>query len=323
MAKTYTIQKGDTLGAIAKKYGVGVGDISGYKSGNADLIYPGENINIGEKAKAPEPTSYVNEVKSQLTSEDTKPEGDYGLGKVKTDMETTKKSRDDAFNSLKDLSTTTFNTEYDNRKLADKKAKIATIDNELALARQERDDAISKVRSNPGLSAAQMTGDIKKIADYQNAVINNKIAERNSVATEYNNDLSEVDKIVSNKLKDKELEYNYYDKALKGLTDSASEYTKAYREDLQNESEMDYKDRALAQALEIARMNAEAKGGKDLKLQTDKEGNPLYWYDNEGNITPVEGAETENNSGYDALEASTAETPTTSGASWYKPWTWF
>ena len=136
--------------------------------------------------------------------------------------------------------------------------------------------------------------------------------------------MAEVDKVVSNKVKDKELEYNYYDKALKGLTDSASEYTKAYREDLQNQSEMDYKDRALAQALEIARMNAEIKGGKNLKLQTDKEGNPLYWYDDEGNITPVEDTgNTSSGSDYNALEASTAETPTTSGATWYKPWTWF
>jgi len=42
----YTVKSGDTLSAIAKKYGVGIDSISGYKSGNANLIYPNEVLNI-------------------------------------------------------------------------------------------------------------------------------------------------------------------------------------------------------------------------------------------------------------------------------------
>ena len=45
--QTHTVKSGDTLSAIAKQYGVGINDISGYKSGNPNLIYPGENLSIG------------------------------------------------------------------------------------------------------------------------------------------------------------------------------------------------------------------------------------------------------------------------------------
>ena len=42
----YKVVGGDTLSAIAKKYGVKVADISGYKSGNPNLIYPGETLSF-------------------------------------------------------------------------------------------------------------------------------------------------------------------------------------------------------------------------------------------------------------------------------------
>lgn len=51
--RTYTVQAGDTLSGIAAKFGVSTSAISGYRSGNPNLIYPGEvlKINGGNAAR--------------------------------------------------------------------------------------------------------------------------------------------------------------------------------------------------------------------------------------------------------------------------------
>jgi len=45
--QSYTVKSGDTLSKIAQQLGVSIGQISGYRSGNPNLIYPGENLTIG------------------------------------------------------------------------------------------------------------------------------------------------------------------------------------------------------------------------------------------------------------------------------------
>ncbi len=45
---TYKVRKGDTLNAIAKRFNTTINNIGGYRSGNPDLIFPGENLNIGD-----------------------------------------------------------------------------------------------------------------------------------------------------------------------------------------------------------------------------------------------------------------------------------
>lgn len=40
--RTYVVRSGDYLGAIAARLGVNVGSLTGYRSGNPNLIYPGE-----------------------------------------------------------------------------------------------------------------------------------------------------------------------------------------------------------------------------------------------------------------------------------------
>ena len=53
--RTYTVQAGDTLGGIAAKFGVSTSAISGYRSGNPNLIYPGEVLKINGGNTAPKP----------------------------------------------------------------------------------------------------------------------------------------------------------------------------------------------------------------------------------------------------------------------------
>ena len=54
--RTYTVQAGDTLSGIAAKLGVSTGAISGYRSGNPNLIYPGEVLKINGGNTAPKPS---------------------------------------------------------------------------------------------------------------------------------------------------------------------------------------------------------------------------------------------------------------------------
>lgn len=289
----YTIQKGDTLGALAKKFGVGVNEFSGYRSGDPNKIYEGETISYGTPDKAVDTTgssSYVSELKSQLgdTGGETKTKDSdpYGLASIKTQIEDATKKRDSAFAELKDVSTKTFNDEYAKRGLEEKKTKMATLDSTIASKRAERDAALAKVRANPGLSAAQMTGDVKKLADFANDEINGLISERNSVASEYNTGLSEIDKVVSNTVKDKTLDYGYYDSVLKDLTGQVGDYTKLMREDLQNETQADQFDRQLAQALEIAQIRSADSGTSSVKkypIKDSFDGKIIGWYDNDGN----------------------------------------
>ena len=53
--RTYTVQAGDTLSGIAAKLGVSTSAISGYRSGNPNLIYPGEVLKINGGNPAPKP----------------------------------------------------------------------------------------------------------------------------------------------------------------------------------------------------------------------------------------------------------------------------
>ncbi|MCI6532175.1 MAG: GH25 family lysozyme [Bifidobacterium animalis] len=45
--RTYVVQPGDTLSAIAARFGVGINAISGYRSGDPNVIYPNEVLTIG------------------------------------------------------------------------------------------------------------------------------------------------------------------------------------------------------------------------------------------------------------------------------------
>lgn len=47
---TYTVQKGDTLSGIASRTGTSLNNITGYRSGDANLIYPGEVLTLGSGA---------------------------------------------------------------------------------------------------------------------------------------------------------------------------------------------------------------------------------------------------------------------------------
>lgn len=327
---TYKIQKGDTLGAIAKKYGVSTSDISGYKSGDPNKIYEGETVSIGSNKK--DTTDYASEVKNQL-NETTEDEGgdntetSYGIEKVKTDYDTYKTNREKAYKDLKNVSDETFETEYSKKGLDEKKQKIEQLDSDIATAKATRDEAISKVRSNPGLSASQMTGDIKKLSDYQNNIINNLVSERNSVADEYNTGLEEVNTAVERTMSDKQLDYNYWNDLLDEAQSTIDEYTKSYSEELESDQEQSNWEKELAQALQIAQMrNEDSSDGSSAKLQLVRDentGDPLYYFNPDtGEITYINGDKTGGTDEFgdiqDELDTTTEETKTENKTPWWR-----
>lgn len=60
--RTYTVQPGDTLSGIAAKLGVAQSQISGFHSGNPNLIYPGEVLSVS--GGSPQPSAEYYTVRS-------------------------------------------------------------------------------------------------------------------------------------------------------------------------------------------------------------------------------------------------------------------
>lgn len=294
--QTYKVKKGDTLGGIAKNLGVSIDQISGYRSGNKNLIFPDETLTIGTQPKITQDQAskmstkdlsialaggdYNTAVKDELGVDDGETSG---YGSYETRYKEAEKGRKSAYEKLQGIATKTFEDEYKKRKLEDKKTSLSTLDTQIAEAKRLRDDAINQVRTNPGLSASQMTGDIAKLTDRQNQTINNLISQRNSVASEYNNELKEIDSIIGRATKDAELEYNYWDSLASEATGLMTEYEKQLREELKDERAQSNFEKQLAQQLQIAQMRKEGTGGgtdkSNWRLVYDDYGEPLYWYD--------------------------------------------
>jgi len=69
---SYTVQAGDTLGAIAGKLGVPVSQLTGYRSGNPNLIYPGETISVKGAEATSKPVTLLTSSAGQDIATDNK-----------------------------------------------------------------------------------------------------------------------------------------------------------------------------------------------------------------------------------------------------------
>jgi len=69
---SYTVQAGDTLGAIAGKLGVPVSQLTGYRSGNPNLIYPGEMISVKGADTTSKPVTLLTSSAGQDIATDNK-----------------------------------------------------------------------------------------------------------------------------------------------------------------------------------------------------------------------------------------------------------
>lgn len=76
MAQQYTVKPGDTLSAIGAKYGVDYKKITGYASGNANLIRPGEVLTIPDAGNSVAPPAQFTD-KSQVQSYTNAAQNDF------------------------------------------------------------------------------------------------------------------------------------------------------------------------------------------------------------------------------------------------------
>lgn len=278
MAQKYKVKKGDNLSSIAKQFGVGISDITGYRSGNPDLIFEGEEllfsqpktsdplvdelskpIEKDEKTQAPETkSSYLTD---SVYGEDIK--------KYKTQLDDLAKKKEDLYSTLQNYEQNTYQSLYDEAGLGSLKERIAQRDADIAQKKQEYNDTIARLRSNPGASAATITGEVSVATDKLKGEIENLVNERNSIAEEYNTGVSEIKNRVNQGLADLERQYNYYDSLEQQARQTLSEYQNALLEELATQQEREYEEGILEKELANDLILARTKGSDDLLSYTE------------------------------------------------------
>lgn len=215
---------------------------------------------------------------------------------------------------LSTAKTTAYNTAYNSAGIDKIKTQISTLDTEIAAGRQKRDTAIAEVTNNPELSAALMTGRAAKIANAENAIINNKIRERNSLAGTYNTGLTQVQNKANNATTDAMDAYNTARETLSAFTHQADSYRTALIDTLKQGATAVYRNKTL----KIGMMNAKSAAERARKYGTQQStnkwklatspltGEALYWYNSDGKTRPLSAQDRTN-----LIPKSTTSTATT------------
>lgn len=343
MAQSHTVQKGDTLGAIARRLGTSVSNLQGFRSGDPNLIYPGETITV-KSPVSNEATQRSNTIKSELSDSPTatldntggnSSFGGFDFSSLQANLADAQKKRDEAFAKLDGFRTDRYDSLVSDRDLDGRKEQISELDSLITQKKNERDASIAKIRKNPGASAATLTGEVSVATDKLNAEINNLIGQRNSLANEYNTELSEIDSIVAREAKDLENTLGFFDTGVSEAQGVIDAYQKALIEELRREEDRQYdlEDnlRDFEQALQLARIKeANSGSGTNYTILTDQFGRPTVAIDRKNPSNQVDLSNTNGSlpkGGTDpALLQSIANQQNQGGGDdfkWYNPLTWF
>lgn len=219
----YTVQPGDTLSGIGQKHGVDYKQITGYASGNPNIIRPGEVLNIPDKTGAPTTTpapvtTAPNQnvpAPSNISVQSSQPATTYNApsgGGNSTPFDTAKNEGTwngvlyrDHNEYLKaqqasggaGLPNSPQNQQIDLQKLYDQanntpeiqaaNTKIKEITDRLTAQRKAVADQESLIADNPRYSASTMTGKISKLRDKaardEQNIINELNLAQSSLAT--------------------------------------------------------------------------------------------------------------------------------------------
>ncbi|MCK4500869.1 hypothetical protein KAU11_10240 [Candidatus Babeliales bacterium] len=273
---------------VARQQGVGVKDITGYKSGDPNLIYPGETLQVGAAPKTPE-VARVDALKQELAPTVTpepiappsaiaEPRADIAQPEIfqgvyespdvyKTDVQTLSTQRDDAYTRLKDFRTTRYNEELSTRQVNKSKDDIKAKDAEIEDLRRQRDEATGVFERGAikGVSAATIAGRVGLAKEQFNTQIGNLVNERNRLAEDYNLEIGDIKDTVEREAKDISSEYDYYDAEVAKAEAAQKEYRTALVRELEGrrarEEKLTDADRSLEDKLTEIRLRESVKGG--------------------------------------------------------------
>jgi hypothetical protein len=207
----------------------------------------------------------------------------YDLPTLQTNFQDTYGKLQSAESELQGYQTRRYEEEYSKSGLDQVKSDIDALDTSIATEKNLRDESVSKVRKNPGYSAATITGETGEIQRLANAKINNLIDERNTKAGTYNAKLGEITNKVGMETKDKEASVNSMRYNLQFLGGLLQNYQTTRAQELSAETESSRWEKEFELKLyeaQTGRMNAE-KGGSGANQQQVKDawGNIVGYFD--------------------------------------------
>ena len=200
MAQTYTVKPRDNLSTIAQRLGVRVSDISGYRSGNANLIFPGEVLTVGGGGSSSSNSSSSNSSSSSSSSNSNMSQAERMKEKYGGDII----NRTWYSDALIEMIDTTANT------ILDLEKKLNDVGNTVALTAKESDallqKAIAQVEPYYNIKKAEIEAGIKEGTIRDAEDLYNQIQsvqnETNKLLSSYNIDEAQTEEEFINKIAD-------------------------------------------------------------------------------------------------------------------------
>lgn len=162
---THIVRAGDTISDIARRFGVGVNDVTGFKSGNPNLIFPGETLSVGGvKTKAPVvPTKKLPE--QMMMEQPETPEESNALVEA-TFAETGVTPNEEAFvvnpyKAFEDI----YSRLYETLQIGMLEESIKTMLDDFAEVDRKMKEELEKVNENPWTSQQTKTRRSQQVTD--------------------------------------------------------------------------------------------------------------------------------------------------------------
>lgn len=202
-SQSYTVQTGDSLSKIASRMGVGVQDISGFRSGNPNVIYPGEVLTVKKMTgNAPTTSGFsMDQIKQQASMT---PEQNLQVeqSKIPDNLKQALASKgvtadDDTLTNLAQVSPTKFVTDlyqeiYKNAGLSDIKKQFEDYNKEINDITTEMNDKIVDVNNDPWLTEGVRLREAQKIQDKYKGRIDSATNSAKYMQTLYDSGLEEA-----------------------------------------------------------------------------------------------------------------------------------